>query len=65
MDFGTVIRRELKQFNAAARRSIAKREAGKVDSKPSEPQPTGWDVALKRTLRKARRKASRIVKVNA
>ncbi|AMV31681.1 hypothetical protein VN12_06140 [Pirellula sp. SH-Sr6A] len=65
MDFGTSMRRKLKRFNAAARRSIAKREAGEVDSKPSEPQPTTWDEALKRALRKVRSKASRNVNVNA
>lgn len=65
MDWDTAMRRELKRFNAAARRAIAKREAGVVESKPSEPQPTSWEEALKRALRKARRKASRILKANA
>ncbi len=65
MDWDTAMRRELKRFNAAARRAIAKREAGEVDSKPSEPQPTSWEEALKSVLRKARRKALRILKANA
>lgn len=64
MDWDTAIRRKLKRFNAAARRAIAKREAGEVASKPSKPQPTTWDEALKRMLRKARRKAARMVKAN-
>jgi len=65
MDWDTAMRRELKRFNAAARRAIAKREAGEVASKPSKPQPTTWDEALKRMLRKARRKAARMVKADA
>lgn len=65
MDWDTALRRELKRFNAVARRAIAKREAGEVASKPSELQPTTWDEALKRVLRKARRKASRIPKADA
>ncbi len=60
MDWDTALRRELKRFNAVAKRAITKREAGEVASKPSEPQPTTWDEALKRMLRKARRKAARI-----
>ena len=65
MDWDAALRRKLKRFNAAARRAIAKREAGEVASKPSEPQSTTWDEALKRVLRKARRKASRILKADA
>ena len=65
MDWDTAMRRKLKRFNAAARRAIAKREAGEVASKPPKPQPTTWDEALKRMLRKARRKAARMVKAAA
>ncbi len=65
MDWDTALRRELKRFNAFARRAIAKREAGEVASKPSKPQPTTWDEALKRMLRKARRKAARTLKADA
>jgi hypothetical protein len=36
-----------------------------VASKPSKPQPTTWDDALKRMLRKARRKAARTHRVDA
>ncbi len=55
MDWDTAMRRELKRFNAAARRAIAKRESVEVASKQSKPQPTTWDEALKRMLHKARR----------
>lgn len=65
MDWDTAMRRELKRFNAVARRAIAKREAGKVASKQPKPQPTTWDEALKRMLRKARRKAARTHRVDA
>ncbi len=65
MDWDTALRRELKRFNAVARRAIAKHEAGEVASKPPKPQPTTWDEALKRMLRKARRKAARTHKVYA
>ncbi len=65
MDWDTALRRKLKRFNAAARRAIAKREADEVASKPSKPQPTTWDEALKRMLRKARRKAARTLKADA
>ena len=65
MDWDTAMRRELKRFNAAARRAIAKREAGEVASKPSKPQPTTWDEALKRMLRNARRNAARTLRADA
>ena len=65
MDWDTALRRKLKQFNAAARRAIAKREEGEVASKPSEPQSTTWDEALKRMLRKARRNAARTLRADA
>jgi hypothetical protein len=65
MDWDTALRRELKRFNAAARHAIAKREAGEVASKPSKPQPTTWNEALKRVLRKARRKAARSLRAGA
>lgn len=65
MDWDTAMRRKLKRFNAAARRAIAKREAGEVASKPPKPQPTTWDEALKRMLRKARRKAARTLRADA
>ena len=65
MDWDTALRRELRRFTACARRAIARREAGEVASKPSEPQSTTWDEALKRVLRKARRKASRILEADA
>lgn len=62
MDWDTALRRELKRFNAAAKRAIAKREAGEVASIPPKPQPITWDEALKRMLRKARRKAARTLR---
>jgi len=65
MDWDTAMRRQLKRFNAAARRAIAKREAGEVASKPPKLQPSTWDEALKRMLRKARRQAARTHKVDA
>ena len=65
MDWDTALRRELKRFNASARRAIARREAGEVASKPSKPQPTTWDEALKRMLRKARRNAARTLRADA
>ncbi len=65
MDWDTALRRELKRFNACARRAIARREAGEVASKPSKPQPTSWDAALKRMLRKARKNAARSLSVGA
>jgi len=65
MDWDTAMRRELKRFNAAVRRAIAKRESGEVASKQSKPQPTTWDEALKRMLRKARRNAARTLRADA
>ena len=65
MDWDTAMRRELKRFNAAAKRAIAKRDAGEVASMSPTPQPTTWDEALKRMLRKARRKVARMVKADA
>jgi hypothetical protein len=65
MDWDTAMRRKLKRFNAVARLAIAKREASEVASKPSELQPTTWDEALKRMLRKARRMAARTHRVDA
>ncbi len=65
MDWDTALRRELKRFNTIARRAIAKREAGEVASKLPKPQPITWDEALKRMLRKARRKAARTHRVDA
>ena len=65
MDWDTAMRRELKRFNAAARRAIAKRESVEVASKQSKPQPTTWDEALKRMLRKARRNAARTLRADA
>lgn len=60
MDWDTALRRELKRFNAAAKRAIAKREAGEVSSVAPTSKPTTWDEALKGMLRKLRRKAARI-----
>lgn len=65
MDWDTALRQELKRFNAYVRRAIARREAGEVATKPSEPQPTSWDAALKRMLRKARKNAARSLSAGA
>ncbi|MDZ4853215.1 MAG: hypothetical protein SGI77_28330 [Pirellulaceae bacterium] len=65
MNWDTALQRELKRFNAAGKRAIAKREAGEVTSVAPTPQPTTWNEALKRMLRKARRKAARMVNANS
>jgi hypothetical protein len=65
MDWDTAMQRELNRFNAAAKRAIAKREASEVASMSPAHQPTTWDEALKRVLRKARRKAARMIKADA
>lgn len=65
MDWDIAMRRELKRFNAAAKRAIANRESDKVTSMSPTHQPTTWDEALKRMLRKARRKVARMVKADA
>jgi hypothetical protein len=62
MDWDTALRRELKRFNAAAKRALAKREKGELMKTSSASSPTTWEEALKRMHRKLRRQAARATK---
>jgi hypothetical protein len=62
MDWNTALRKELKRFNAKAKRELAKAKTAQPTEASSVSKPSTWTDAFRRILRRVRRKAHRLQK---
>ena len=65
MNWDTALRKELKRFNAKAKRELAKAKAAQPTEASPVSKPSTWTEAFRRELRRVRRKIARMQKTSA